>query len=198
MADADRSGGGGVTAAAIAAGVSGANFPLRNTLRHDAQTFERAGRAGRTDLDALPGESWPIQERSPSDPSACRSATHDAEPTPNYMPSFGEHESSAQDSATHEHEHDLAHEETHESVASRAVADEPAEHRPAARDLLPRLIPVRESFPRRNEGFRAPHQRSGTAARRIAFQVEAQADVASGAAAAMRPFQTRSFAPLLR
>ncbi len=106
----------------------------------------------------LPGESLAkFKERSPSDPSASATHTHEAEATPSYTPSFGEHESSAQDSAAHEHEHDHGHEETHESLAHEHPADEPAEHRPAARESSARdSFRSRESFPRRNEGFRAP------------------------------------------
>ena len=106
----------------------------------------------------LPGESLAkFKERSPSDPSASATHTHEAAARPSYTPSFGEHEPSAQDSAAHEHEHDHGHEETHQSVAHEHPADEPAEHRPAARESSARdSFRSRESFPRRNEGFRAP------------------------------------------
>src|SRR5271170_5093772 len=108
----------------------------------------------------LPGESLAkFRERSPSDISASAAQTdlhsHEAEAAPSYTPSFGEHESSAQDSSAHEHEHE--HEEQLESLAHQQPTDEPAEHRPAAHETSTReSFRSRESFPRRNEGFRAP------------------------------------------
>ena len=53
--------------------------------------------------------------------------------------------------------HEEAHEGMDESVASPRFADERVEHRPSARESSARgSFPARESFPRRNEGFRAP------------------------------------------
>jgi Rne/Rng family ribonuclease len=119
----------------------------------------------------LPGESLAkFRERSPSDISASAAQTHshDAETAPSYTPSFGEHESPA-----HEHEseahgnvqeavHEEAHEGMDESVASPRFADERVEHRSAARESSGRgSFPARESFPRRNEGFRAPSSSGG-------------------------------------
>ncbi|MGA7840062.1 MAG: Rne/Rng family ribonuclease [Candidatus Acidiferrales bacterium] len=112
----------------------------------------------------LPGESLAkFRERSPSDVSASAAPmqTHDAEATPNYTPDFAEHESPAHQSETHGNMQEDAHEEAHEgmdeSVASPRFADERVEHRPSARESSARgSFPARESFPRRNEGFRAP------------------------------------------
>ena len=112
----------------------------------------------------LPGESLAkFRERSPSDVSASAAPmqTHDAEATPNYTPDFTEHESPAHQSETHGNMQEDAHEEAHEgmdeSVASPRFADERVEHRPSARESSARgSFPARESFPRRNEGFRAP------------------------------------------
>jgi Rne/Rng family ribonuclease len=119
----------------------------------------------------LPGESLAkFRERSPSDISASAAQTHshDAETAPSHTPPFGEHESPA-----HEHEseargnvqedvHEEAHEGMDESVASPRFADERVEHRPAAGESSGRgSSPARESFPRRNEGFRAPSPSGG-------------------------------------
>jgi Rne/Rng family ribonuclease len=111
----------------------------------------------------LPGESLAkFRERSPSDISASAAQTHshDVEAAPNYAPAFGESESPAHESETHanvqEEIHEEAHEGTDESVASPRFADERVEHRPAGRESSGRgSFPARESFPRRNEGFRA-------------------------------------------
>ena len=114
----------------------------------------------------LPGESLAkFRERSPSDVSASAVQTpthsHDAEAAPSFAPGFEEHESPAHESETHgnvqEELHEEAHETTDESVASPRFTDERVEHRSAPRESSGRgSFPARESFPRRNEGFRAP------------------------------------------
>jgi Rne/Rng family ribonuclease len=92
--------------------------------------------------------------------------SHDAEATPSYAPGFAEIESPAHESEEHgnapEDVHEEAQEGTDESVASPRFADERVEHRPAARESFGRgSFPARESFPRRNEGFRAPSPGGG-------------------------------------
>jgi len=117
----------------------------------------------------LPGESLAkFRERSPSDVSASTAQTHsrEADAAPSYTPAFDEHESPAHESETHgnvrEEVHEEAHEGTDESVASPRFADERVEHRPVARESSGRgSFPARESFPRRNEGFRAPSSSGG-------------------------------------
>src|SRR5271163_467493 len=114
----------------------------------------------------LPGESLAkFRERSPSDVSASAAQTqshaHDADAAPSFTPGFAEHEPPAHESETHGNVHVETHEEAHEgtdeSVASPRFADERVERRPAARESSGRgSFPARESFPRRNEGFRAP------------------------------------------
>jgi Rne/Rng family ribonuclease len=110
----------------------------------------------------LPGESLAkFRERSPSDVSAAAAHTHDTEATPSYTPSFNQHESPAHESEVHGNVHEDVHEEAHEgmhdSVAHEHHTDEPVEHRPAARESSTRgSFPARESFPPRNQGFRAP------------------------------------------
>jgi Rne/Rng family ribonuclease len=119
----------------------------------------------------LPGESLAkFRERSPSDISASAAQTdshsHDVETAPGYTSSFVERESPAHASETHgnvqEEVHEEAHEVTDESVASPRFTGERVEHRPAARESSGRgSFPARESFPRRNEGFRAPSSSGG-------------------------------------
>jgi len=110
----------------------------------------------------LPGESLAkFRERSPSDVSASAAHTHDAEATPSYTPSFGQHESLVRESEVHGNVHEDVHEDVHEgmhdSVAPSHSAHEQAEHRPAVRDSSTRgSFPTRENFPPRNQGFRAP------------------------------------------
>src|SRR6202007_3377609 len=114
----------------------------------------------------LPGESLAkFRERSPSDVSASAVQTpthsHEGEAPPSFAPGFEEHESPAHESETHgnvqEELHEEAHETTDESVASPRFTDERVEHRSAPRESSGRgSFPARESFPRRNEGFRAP------------------------------------------
>jgi Rne/Rng family ribonuclease len=120
----------------------------------------------------LPGESLAkFRERSPSDVSAAdaqtQSHSHDAEAAPSYAPGFEEHESPAHESETHGNAQEEVHEEAHEgrdeSVAPPRFADERVEHRPAPRESSAGRgsFPARESFPRRNEGFRAPSSGGG-------------------------------------
>ena len=117
----------------------------------------------------LPGESLAkFRERSPSDISASAAQTHsqEVEVAPSDTPGFAEHESPAHESEAHGNVDDEvreeAHEVTDESVASPRFADQRVEHRPAARESSGRgSFPARESFPRRNEGFRAPSSSGG-------------------------------------
>ena len=117
----------------------------------------------------LPGESLAkFRERSPSDISASAAQTHsqEVEVAPSDTPGFAEHESPAHESEAHGNVNDEvreeAHEVTDESVASPRFADQRVEHRPAARESSGRgSFPARESFPRRNEGFRAPSSSGG-------------------------------------
>ena len=112
----------------------------------------------------LPGESLAkFRERSPSDISASAAQTHlhDAEATPSDAPSFDQPESPAHELEAHGNVHEDVHEEAQEGMRESAApphfADERIEHRPAARESSNRgPFPARESFPRRNEGFRAP------------------------------------------
>src|SRR5271156_4301565 len=119
----------------------------------------------------LPGESLAkFRERSPSDVSASAAQTqshaHDADAAPSFTPGFAEHEPPAHESETHGNVHEETHEEAHEgtdeSVASPRFADERVERRPVTRESSGRgSFPARESFPRRNEGFRAPSAGGG-------------------------------------
>src|SRR5580658_3193121 len=119
----------------------------------------------------LPGESLAkFRERSPSDISASAAQTHTHSPevdaAPSYTPAFDEHESPAHESETHgnvrEEAHENAQEEMHESAPPPHFTEERVEHRPAARESSGRgSFPPRESFPRRNEGFRAPSSSGG-------------------------------------
>jgi Rne/Rng family ribonuclease len=119
----------------------------------------------------LPGESLAkFRERSPSDISASAVQTHspDAEAAPSYTPAFEQHESGAHESEAHgnvqEDVGEEAHEGMHDSVAPSRSEEQPAEYRrgPAARESSGRgSFPARESFPRRNEGFRAPSSSGG-------------------------------------
>src|SRR5277367_3307720 len=119
----------------------------------------------------LPGESLAkFKERSPSDVSAAAAQTHshDAEAAPSYTPSFSQHESPAPEAEAHgnvrEDVHDEAHEEIHDSIAHSRAEEQPADYRPApaGRESSGRgSFPARESFPRRNEGFRAPSSSGG-------------------------------------
>jgi Rne/Rng family ribonuclease len=112
----------------------------------------------------LPGESLAkFRERSPSDisASAAHAHSHDAEATPSDAPSFDQPESPAHEleapGNVQEDVHEQAQEEMRESAAPPHFADERVEHRPAARESSHRgPFLARESFPRRNEGFRAP------------------------------------------
>jgi len=114
----------------------------------------------------LPGESLAkFRERGPADVSAAAAHTHsqDVEAPPSYTPAFDPHESSAHESEAHgnvhEDVHEEAHEEIHDSLEHSRSEQPPAEYRPApaARESSGRgSFPARESFPRRNEGFRAP------------------------------------------
>jgi len=117
----------------------------------------------------LPGESLAkFRERSPSDASASAAQTHtqDVEATPGYTPSFGENESHAHESSEHVNAHedvrDDAREGVHDSVAHELPAGEQTEYPPATRESSAReSFRTRESFPRRNEGFRAPSSSGG-------------------------------------
>jgi Rne/Rng family ribonuclease len=117
----------------------------------------------------LPGESLAkFRERSPSDISASAAQTdsHDVEAAPSYTPDSAEHELPAHESGTHgnvqEEVPEEAHEGADESVASPRFTDDRVEHRPAPRESSGRgSFPARESFPRRNEGFRAPSSSGG-------------------------------------
>jgi Rne/Rng family ribonuclease len=112
----------------------------------------------------LPGESLAkFRERSPADLSASAAHTQDAEAAPSYTPAYDQHESPAHESEAHGNVHEAVHEDTHEeiqdSLAHSRSEQPPAEYRPAptARESSGRgSFPARESFPRRNEGFRAP------------------------------------------
>src|SRR5271156_6257440 len=116
----------------------------------------------------LPGESLAkFREKGPADISASSAQTHshDVEAAPIYTPAFDQHESSAHESEApgnvqenvQEHVLEDAQEGLHDSVARSHSADEAVERRPAPRESSPRgSFPARESFPRRNEGFRAP------------------------------------------
>jgi|HubBroStandDraft_5_1064220.scaffolds.fasta_scaffold00732_10 Rne/Rng family ribonuclease len=124
----------------------------------------------------LPGESLAkFRERGPSDISAAAAQTqsHDAEAAPSYTPAFEQHESGVHESGAHESgphgnvQEDVGeetHEGMHDSVAPSRSEEQPAEYRrgPAARESSGRgSFPARESFPRRNEGFRAPASSGG-------------------------------------
>src|SRR6204780_1718130 len=119
----------------------------------------------------LPGESLAkFREKGPSDISASAAQTHTHSPevdaAPSYTPAFDEHESPAHESETHgnvrEQVHENAQEEMHESAPPPHFTEERAEHRSAARESSGRgSFPARESFPRRNEGFRAPSSSGG-------------------------------------
>src|SRR5271168_2746612 len=109
----------------------------------------------------LPGESLAkFRERSPSDISASAAQTqthsHDAEAMPSHAPGFAEHESETHGNVQNEL-HEEAREEMHDSAPPPHFAEEREERRPAPRESSGRgSFPARESFPRRNEGFRAP------------------------------------------
>jgi Rne/Rng family ribonuclease len=124
----------------------------------------------------LPGESLAkFRERGPSDISASVAQTHshDVESAPSYTPAFEQHESPVHESPAHESEAhgnvqedvgEEAHEGMHDSAAPSRSDEQPAEYRrgPAARESSGRgSFPARESFPRRNEGFRAPSSSGG-------------------------------------
>jgi Rne/Rng family ribonuclease len=119
----------------------------------------------------LPGESLAkFREKGPSDISASAAQTHTHSPevdaAPSYTPAFDEHESPAHEAETHgnvrEQVHENAQEEMHESAPPPHFTEERVEHRPAARESSGRgSFPARESFPRRNEGFRAPSSSGG-------------------------------------
>jgi Rne/Rng family ribonuclease len=114
----------------------------------------------------LPGESLAkFKERVPSGTSESAAQTHsqDVEAAPNYPPAFEPHESAAPESELHgnvrEDVGEDAHDPMHDSPAPSRSEAQPAEYRrgPAARESSGRgSFPARESFPRRNEGFRAP------------------------------------------
>jgi Rne/Rng family ribonuclease len=114
----------------------------------------------------LPGESLAkFRERVSSDTSASAAQTHshDVEAAPNDPPAFEPHESAAHESEVHgnvrEDAGEVAHDPMHDSPAPSRSEEQPAEYRrgPAARESSGRgSFPARESFPRRNEGFRAP------------------------------------------
>jgi Rne/Rng family ribonuclease len=124
----------------------------------------------------LPGESLAkFREKGPSDISASAAQTHshDVEVAPSYTPALDQHEPDVQESGAHQSEpqgdvreeaHEDAHEQTHDSVAHSRAEEQPAEYRrgPAGRESSSRgSFPTRESFPRRNEGFRAPSSSGG-------------------------------------
>jgi Rne/Rng family ribonuclease len=112
----------------------------------------------------LPGESLAkFRERGPADVSAAAAHTQEVETSPSYTPAFDQHESPAHESETHgnvhENVHEEAHEEIHDSLAHSRAEEQPTDYRPApaARESSGRgSFPARESYPRRNEGFRAP------------------------------------------
>src|SRR5271170_2196202 len=119
----------------------------------------------------LPGESLAkFREKGPADISASSAQTHshDVEAAPGYTPSFEPQESVAHESEAHgnvrEDVHEDAHEEIHDSIAHARAEEQPADYRPApaGRESSGRgSFPARESFPRRNEGFRAPSSSGG-------------------------------------
>jgi Rne/Rng family ribonuclease len=114
----------------------------------------------------LPGESLAkFKERGSTDISASAVQTHsnDVEEAPSDRPAFEPHESPAPESEAHgnvqEDVGEDAHEGMHDSAAPSRSEEQPAAYRrgPAARESSGRgSFPARESFPRRNEGFRAP------------------------------------------
>jgi Rne/Rng family ribonuclease len=108
----------------------------------------------------LPGESL-AKFRGPADVSAAAAHTHDVEAAPSLTPAFDQHESSAHESQAPGNVQEAVQEDAQEglqdSVARSHSADEAVERRPAPRESSSRgPYPARESFPRRNEGFRAP------------------------------------------
>jgi Rne/Rng family ribonuclease len=117
----------------------------------------------------LPGESLAkFKERSPSDISAAAAHTHEAEAAPSYTPAFEQHESGVHESEALGNAQEDVDEETHagmgDAVAPSRSEELPAEYRrgPAARESSGRgSFPARESFGRRNEGFRAPSSSGG-------------------------------------
>ena len=114
----------------------------------------------------LPGESLAkFRERGSSDISASAAQTHSNEvaEAPGDRPAFEPHESPVPESEAHgnvqEDVGEDAHEGVHDSAAPSRSEEQPPEYRrgPAARESSGRgSFPARESFPRRNEGFRAP------------------------------------------
>src|SRR5580698_9153397 len=108
----------------------------------------------------LPGESL-AKFRGPADVSAAAAHTHEVAAAPSYTPAFDQHESSAHESEApgnvQEDVQEDAQEGLRDPVARSHSADEAVERRPAPRESSSRgSYPARESFPRRNEGFRAP------------------------------------------
>jgi ribonuclease G len=108
----------------------------------------------------LPGESL-AKFRGPADVSAAAAHTHEVAAAPSYTPAFDQHESSAHESEApgnvQEDVQEDAQEGLRDPVARSHSADEAVERRPAPREASSRgSYPARESFPRRNEGFRAP------------------------------------------
>ena len=114
----------------------------------------------------LPGESLAkFRERVSSDISAAAAQTHphDVDLAPSDTPAFEPHESPAQEPGARgnvqEDVSEDAHQGMHDLAAPSHLEDQPADYRrgPAARESSGRgSFPARESFPRRNEGFRAP------------------------------------------
>jgi Rne/Rng family ribonuclease len=122
----------------------------------------------------LPGESLAkFREKGPSDISASAAQTHshDVEGAPSYTPAFEQHEPDAHDPGAHDSEPhgnvredvgEETHEGMHDSAPPAHFAEERVERRPAARESSGRgSFSARESFPRRNEGFRAPSSSGG-------------------------------------
>src|SRR6202050_5726375 len=114
----------------------------------------------------LPGESLAkFRERGSSDISASAAQTHSNEvaEAPGDRPAFEPHESPVPESEAHGNVQEDVGEDEHEGVHDYAAPsrseEQPPEYRrgPAARESSGRgSFPARESFPRRNEGFRAP------------------------------------------
>ncbi len=167
-----RSGGGG-RPGADATGVLVASFLLRSTHPRGLPRIMRASRERRKDIFPRCCPENLSRSSGSAVPRMLRHRRAHAfghrmmlKRRRDYTPRSGEHESRAHESETHgnvqEDVHEEAHEGLDESVASPRFADERVEHRPAARESSGRgSFPARESFPRRNEGFRAPSSSGG-------------------------------------
>src|SRR5271168_3629103 len=168
-----RSGGGGSRPGGDRGGRFGRELPsskYASSRPADEHSSEPGAPEGHIST-LLPGESLAkFREKGPADISASSAQTHshDVEAAPGYTPSFEQQESVAHESEAHgnvhEDVHEDAHEEIHDSIAHARAEEQPADYRPApaGRESSGRgSFPARESFPRRNEGFRAPSSSGG-------------------------------------